>query len=144
MTYDDQPQFYRALHELAAVFRVKLNDEQTAGYWRALEGHGLGPVRSAMEECAKSEERFPVPAAIRKRMYQDGRRLETVRALPPPPHAETPHAKAGFALINRILVEKLGPAERRAAFVKMAAQFPGVGWEEAIEETDRLMDSQGA
>jgi hypothetical protein len=139
MEESDRAEFARNLHILAGLNSKKLDGIQVGAYWDSLKGFTLQQVLRAIERCINEEKRFPNPAVMRSKMAHREIPLWVAIDYSDFDRAGEDHAKLGFKLIDKITKERMGPTKRLEAFRYMAKKFPGVGWEEAVADTERIV-----
>lgn len=102
------------------------------------------------KQAAERFTRFPTIHQLRA-LYREERaardevvKRATVRlpvTISPEADADAAHARNAFHLIRLLMAHdpRVMGARRVEAFRKMAAAWPGVGWEQAVEETERQL-----
>lgn len=66
MTNPDKSRFVEAFARLCATFRVEPTEVLLDAYWSALSDLAIGAIAAAMVRALTYEERFPVPAVLRR------------------------------------------------------------------------------
>lgn len=145
MTLTDSPRFARQFARLVELFGgVRMSEGRLEGYFEALKDLPIAALEDAMEAAARTLERFPRPADLR-RLVRERRPRQGTRGLRLPPgfrHADPEHADTAFRLIRAICETRMPAAQRLAHFRAMAHAFPGVGWEDAAAHTAEIVAAQ--
>ena len=141
MTETERPEFVRNLMILAGLYGRKLDELTMESYWKSFKGFTLDQVLDGIGRATNEEKYFPPPAVLRAKMCH--REIGAFEALEGPPRARGEHATVAFKLVQAITRTRMPPAKRLESFRYMAKRWPGLGWEEAVGETEAILARQG-
>jgi len=132
-------EFLGLMTKLCVAFRQKNDPNRLEFYWQALRGFTCAQLTTAVDEQINRNVRFPRIAELRGSVPW----TQTPRRASPPPlpfiRDDPEHAAASFALIQRILRERMPAHERLVEFKKMAARWPQYAWQDAVKETEAIV-----